>query len=155
MRNNMKRNTRIKLIALFTAIVLWMYVMAVVDPEDTKLFENVPVTVTNTDELQGDDLVVYPQSDLVTDIYITGKLSDLQKISEEDIARAQNVPTEEQAYQAGLNNEEIPEENFTSNSLDPGTELFANETDDTKIYAKLEEKYYLLYEQVIEEDADS
>ena len=79
MRNNMKRNTRIKLIALFTAIVLWMYVMAVVDPEDTKLFENVPVTVTNTDELQGDDLVVYPQSDLVTDIYITGKLSDLQK----------------------------------------------------------------------------
>ena len=39
--------------------------------------------------------------------------------------------------------------------LDPGTELFANETDDTKIYAKLEEKYYLLYEQVIEEDADS
>lgn len=69
MRNNMKRNTRIKLIALFTAIVLWMYVMAVVDPEDTKLFENVPVTVTNTDELQGDDLVVYPQSDLVTDIY--------------------------------------------------------------------------------------
>ena len=51
--------------------------------------------------------------------------------------------------------EEIPEENFTSNSLDPGPELFANETDDTKIYAKLEEKYYHLYEQVIEEDADS
>ena len=100
MRNNMKRNTRIKLIALFTAIVLWMYVMAVVDPEDTKLFENVPVTVTNTDELQGDDLVVYPQSDLVTDIYITGKLSDLQKISEEDIhiAGSINNPIEGQNY---------------------------------------------------------
>ena len=84
MRNNMKRNTRIKLIALFTAIVLWMYVMAVVDPEDTKLFENVPVTVTNTDELQGDDLVVYPQSDIVTDIYITGKRSVRQKKSKED-----------------------------------------------------------------------
>ena len=100
MRNNMKRNTRIKLIALFTAIVLWMYVMAVVDPEDTKLFENVPVTVTNTDELQGDDLVVYPQSDLVTDIYITGKLSDLQKISEEDIqiSGSINNPIEGQNY---------------------------------------------------------
>ena len=100
MRNNMKRNTRIKLIALFTAIVLWMYVMAVVDPEDTKLFENVPVTVTNTDELQGDDLVVYPQSDLVTDIYITGKLSDLQKISEEyiHISGSINNPIEGQNY---------------------------------------------------------
>ena len=50
MRNNMKRNTRIKLIALFTAIVLWMYVMAIVDPEETKLFENIPVTITNKNE---------------------------------------------------------------------------------------------------------
>lgn len=85
MKNNLKRNTRIKLISLLSAIVLWMYVMAIVDPEDTKLFENIPVTVTNAEELQDDDLVVYPETDLVADIYITGKLSDLQKISEEDI----------------------------------------------------------------------
>ena len=35
--------------------------------------------------LEEDDLVVYPESDLVADIYITGKLSDLQKITEDDI----------------------------------------------------------------------
>lgn len=85
MKNNLKRNTRIKLISLLSAMVLWMYVMAIVDPEDTKLFENIPVTVTNTEELQSEDLVVYPESDLVADIYITGKLSDLQRISEDDI----------------------------------------------------------------------
>lgn len=85
MKNNLKRNTRIKLISLLSAVVLWMYVMAIVDPEDTKLFENIPVTVTNSDELEDEDLVVYPESDLVADIYITGKLSDLQKISEDDI----------------------------------------------------------------------
>lgn len=85
MKNNLKRNTRIKLISLFSAMVLWMYVMAIVDPEDTKLFENIPVTVTNAEELKDDDLVVYPETDLVADIYITGKLSDLQKISKEDI----------------------------------------------------------------------
>ena len=85
MKNNLKRNTRIKLISLLSAIVLWMYVMAIVDPEDTKLFENIPVSVTNTEELEDDDLVVYPESDLVADIYITGKLSDLQKINEDDI----------------------------------------------------------------------
>ncbi|MCC3870389.1 YbbR-like domain-containing protein [Terrisporobacter mayombei] len=85
MKNNLKRNTRIKLISLLSAMVLWMYVMAIVDPEDTKLFENIPVTVTNAEELKDDDLVVYPESDLVADIYITGKLSDLQKISEDDI----------------------------------------------------------------------
>lgn len=85
MKNNLKRNTRIKLISLLSAIVLWMYVMAIVDPEDTKLFENIPVSVTNTEELEDNDLVVYPESDLVADIYITGKLSDLQKINEDDI----------------------------------------------------------------------
>ena len=85
MKNNLKRNTRIKLISLLSAMVLWMYVMAIVDPEDTKLFENIPVTVTNLEEIEDDDLVVYPESDLVADIYITGKLSDLQKITEDDI----------------------------------------------------------------------
>jgi len=85
MKNNLKRNTRIKVIALLSAMVLWMYVMAIVDPEDTKLFENIPVTVTNAEELQDDDLIVYPETDLVADIYITGNLSDLQKISEDDI----------------------------------------------------------------------
>lgn len=48
--------------------------------------------------------------------YQTGKMLNEGKISEEDIARAQNAPTEEQAYQAGLNNEEIPEENMTVKS---------------------------------------
>lgn len=85
MKNNLKRNTKIKIISLLSAMVLWMYVMAVIDPEDTKLFENIPVTVTNSEELQDNDLVVYPESDLVADIYITGKISDLQKINEDDI----------------------------------------------------------------------
>ena len=85
MKYNLKRNTKIKIISLLSAMVLWMYVMAVIDPEDTKLFENIPVTVTNSEELQDNDLVVYPESDLVADIYITGKISDLQKINEDDI----------------------------------------------------------------------
>ena len=85
MKNNLKRNTKIKLISFLSAIVLWMYVMAIVDPEDTKIFENIPVTVTNAEELEDEDLVVNPASDLVADIYITGKISDLQKISEDDI----------------------------------------------------------------------
>lgn len=85
MNNRLKKNTKIKIISLLSAIVLWMYVMAIVDPDDTKLFENVPVTVTNAEELEGEDLVVYPETDLVADIYITGKLSNLQKINEDDI----------------------------------------------------------------------
>ena len=85
MKNRLKKNTRIKLISLLSALTLWMYVMAIVDPEDTRLFENVPVSVTNIEELANEDLVVYPETDLVADIYIRGKLSYLQNLSKEDI----------------------------------------------------------------------
>lgn len=85
MREKLKENTKIKLISLLSAVVLWMYVMAVVDPEETKLFEGVPIVITNLNDLKDNDLVVAPGEELVTNIYVTGKLSNLQKIKKDDI----------------------------------------------------------------------
>lgn len=85
MREKLKNNTKIKLIALLSAIVLWMYVMAVVDPDETKVFEDVPVTITNIEDLKDKDLVIYPEEEITTNVYVTGRLSDIQKISSEDI----------------------------------------------------------------------
>lgn len=85
MINKLKENTKIKLISLLSAVVLWMYVMAVVDPEDTKLFENIPVVITNLNELKEKDLVIYPEKEITTDIYVTGKLSNIQKVTKDDI----------------------------------------------------------------------
>lgn len=59
--------------------------MAIVDPEETKLFENIPVTITNKNELNERDLVIYPEQDLTTNIYVTGKLSNLKKVTKDDI----------------------------------------------------------------------
>ena len=58
MIEKLKENTKIKLISLLSAIVLWLYVMAIVDPQETKLFENIPVTITNLDELDSNDFVI-------------------------------------------------------------------------------------------------
>lgn len=85
MIEKLKKNTKIKIIALLSAIVLWMYVMAVVDPEDTKLYENIPITITNLNEINDLDLVVDPDEDLVASVYVKGNLSDLQKITVENI----------------------------------------------------------------------
>ena len=60
MIERLKKNTKIKIISLLSAIVLWMYVMAVVDPEDTKLFEEIPITITNIHEINDLGLVVDP-----------------------------------------------------------------------------------------------
>ena len=85
MIERLHKNTKIKIISLLSAIVLWMYVMAVVDPEDTKLYENIPITITNLNEIKNLGLVVDPDDNLVTSVYIKGKLSDLQKISANNI----------------------------------------------------------------------
>lgn len=85
MMNKLKHNTKIKLISLLSAITLWLYVMAIVDPTDTKLFENVPIVVSNMNELKEKDFVIYPDGELTTDVYIFGKLSKIQKIKKEDI----------------------------------------------------------------------
>ncbi len=85
MIGKLKKNTKIKIIALLSAIVLWMYVMAVVDPEDTKLYEDIPITITNLNEIKNLDLVVDPDEDLVTSVYVKGNLSDLQNISSKNI----------------------------------------------------------------------
>ena len=85
MINKFKNNSKIKIISVLSAMVLWMYVMAIVDPEETKLFENIPVTITNKNELNERDLVIYPEQDLTTNIYVTGKLSNLKKVTKDDI----------------------------------------------------------------------
>ena len=85
MINKLKNNSKIKIISLLSAMVLWMYVMAIVDPEETKLFENIPVTITNKNELNERDLVIYPEPELTTNIYVTGKLSNLKKVTKDDI----------------------------------------------------------------------
>ena len=85
MIERLKKNTKIKIISLLSAIVLWMYVMAVVDPEDTKLFEDIPITITNIHEINDLGLVVDPDEELVASVYVKGNLSDLQKINANNI----------------------------------------------------------------------
>lgn len=85
MIEKLHRNTKIKIISLLSAIVLWMYVMAVVDPEDTKLYENIPITITNLNEIKDLGLIVDPNENLTTEVYVKGNLSDLQKINQNNI----------------------------------------------------------------------
>ena len=85
MIERLNKNTKIKIISLLSAIVLWMYVMAVVDPEDTKLFQEIPITITNIHEINDLGLVVDPDEELVASVYVKGNLSDLQKITANNI----------------------------------------------------------------------
>lgn len=73
------------MIALFSAIALWMYVIAIVDPEDTKLIEDIPVTVSNLEELEDRNLVIYPEESLLCSMNVSGKLSNVKNIDKDGI----------------------------------------------------------------------
>ncbi|SFE81377.1 CdaR family protein [Peptostreptococcus sp. D1] len=80
-----KNNLRTKIISVLAAIILWMYVIAVVDPEDKKVIENIPITITNSSDLERQGFVIYPVEDLKTDITVEGKLSEIQKLNKNNV----------------------------------------------------------------------
>ena len=80
-----KNNIRIKIISLVTALALWLYVIAIVDPDEKKVIENIPITITNASEVRNDDFVIYPKEEFKTDITVQGKLSEVQKLNKNKV----------------------------------------------------------------------
>lgn len=85
MINKLKHNTRIKLISLLSSVILWLYVIEIVDPQDVKLFEDVPIVISNISDIKEKDFVIYPEQELTSDVSVSGKLSNVQKIKKENI----------------------------------------------------------------------
>lgn len=84
-KNTNKNNIKTKIISLVTAIALWLYVIAVVDPEEKKVIENIPITITNASEVLKDDFVIYPHENFKTDVTVQGKLSEIQKLNKNNV----------------------------------------------------------------------
>lgn len=83
--SKLSRNTTPKLVSILFAIVLYIYVMGEVNPEDYISKENVKVNLLNVEELQSSGLVIIDQNDYTVDLKITGKRNELKKISLDDI----------------------------------------------------------------------
>lgn len=86
MKNSIRNNNiRIKIISLVTALALWLYVIAIVDPDEKKVIENIPITITNASEIRNNDFVIYPKEEFQTDITVRGKLSEVQKLNKNNV----------------------------------------------------------------------
>lgn len=83
--SKLSRNTTPKLVSILFAIVLYIYVMGEVNPEDYISKENVKVNLLNVEELQSSGLVIIDQNDYTVDLKISGKRNELKKISLDDI----------------------------------------------------------------------
>lgn len=80
-----------KILSLLSSIVLWIYVTNVVDPTETKTYIDIPITISNTNSIQENNLNIFPEKHLTATITIKTNLSKLKKISKDNIIIYGNI----------------------------------------------------------------
>lgn len=80
-----------KILSLLSSIVLWVYVTNVVDPTETKTYIDIPITISNTNSIQENNLNIFPEKHLTATITIKTNLSKLKKISKDNIIIYGNI----------------------------------------------------------------
>lgn len=79
-------------ISLVAAISLWLYVVTVENPEHTATISNIPVTFEGVEELREDQgLIITSGLDATVTLRVTGKRSEVTKLSEDNITLTVDV----------------------------------------------------------------
>lgn len=75
------------LIALASSVALWLYVVTVVNPEDTITLYNIPVNFVGEDVLMDDqNLMITQGADATVTLKFNGKRSELKNLDQENVA---------------------------------------------------------------------
>ena len=73
------------LLALGAAILVWLYDVTVVNPNDTSTISGIPVSFANEDVIRSQDLMVTGGSSDTVSLRISGRRSELKKLSKNNI----------------------------------------------------------------------
>ena len=73
------------LLALGAAILVWLYDVTVVNPNDTSTFSGIPVSFENEDAMREQDLMVTGGNGETVSLRISGRRSELKKLSKNNI----------------------------------------------------------------------
>ncbi|MDR0423909.1 MAG: hypothetical protein LBH39_00350 [Clostridiales Family XIII bacterium] len=80
----LKSKTANKIIAVAVALVIWAYVITVVNPPHTQIIRDIPVRFTNMDILGGKNLTVSSDAVFTIDVTVEGKRADVGKLAIDD-----------------------------------------------------------------------
>ncbi|KMT21186.1 CdaR family protein [Clostridium cylindrosporum] len=72
-------------ISIFLSLMLWIYVMGEKNPVQTRVIDNVKVSLENTDNITRSNLVLLPKQDFTISISITGRVKDLIGVRSEEL----------------------------------------------------------------------
>lgn len=89
MRKKIKKilmhNLKLKIIALFFAVILWVYVMSVIDPVVSRNIDGVAVKIQNLDELDNKNMVMTSPNNITVSVKVSGRKSKIYDIKAKDI----------------------------------------------------------------------
>ncbi|MBU5674803.1 hypothetical protein KQI88_00040 [Alkaliphilus sp. MSJ-5] len=105
------RNLAPKIISILFALVLWVYVMSVINPRVSRDLVNVPVKLVNLEELKAQGLVLVGSEDFRVRVRLTGRRDEVFKISPEQI----QIKADLRGYKLGVNN--VPLEISAPNNI--------------------------------------
>ena len=82
----MKKNKLpVILLALGAAILIWLYDVTVVNPNDTSTISGIPVSFINEDVIRAQDLMVTSGLEGTVSLRISGRRSELKKLSKNNL----------------------------------------------------------------------
>ena len=81
----LSHNSGTKFLSLALAVLFWFFVMDQVDPEITRVFENIPVQLTNTQELDQSSLKIMNQTDFFVNVEVTGRRNNVLSLNSKNI----------------------------------------------------------------------
>lgn len=116
-KNPITRNTAPKLASLLFAVLLWIYVMDVENPEMLKVIKNVDVTVIGVERLEAENLVLLDGIFPGIDVTVKGRRTEVNNIERSDIKLTADVSTLKQGEHAVLIDRSINFDTVTITSL--------------------------------------
>lgn len=108
----MNRSLAAKLISIFFAMILWLYVMSVINPRVTQEVMNVPVELVNEAVIRQSGLVVYGSPEPTIRVRLTGSRDQVHRVSRENI----DARVDLRGYDVGINS--IPIEVIVPGGVD-------------------------------------
>lgn len=84
LKMSLTNNIGLKFLAVLIALVLWLAIVNVNDPEKTITVSNIPISVTNESAITSRDMVYNVKSEQYLNITISGKRSIVSNLSAED-----------------------------------------------------------------------
>ena len=111
LKMSLTNNIGLKFLAVLIALVLWLAIVNVNDPEKTITVSNIPISVTNERALTSRDMVYNVKSEQYLNITVSGKRSIVSNLSAEDfrataslkeLSKVNSIPVDVTAKNASL-----------------------------------------------------